>query len=87
MTAAEIDKGLRYFTSDLQTKFRLSDDISYRLLTNLFSSKEEDNKDVIIYIESQDGHNVEVTQSDLARLVLPKTGNGSWILMRHVPEL
>lgn len=78
MTAAEIDKGLRYFTSDLQTKFRLSDDISYRLLTNLFSSKEEDNKDVIIYIESQDGHNVEVTQSDLARLVLPKIRE--WIM-------
>lgn len=78
MSATEINKGLRYFIEDLQTKFRLSDDISYRLLTNLFSDKEEDNKDVIIYIESQDGHNVEITQRDLARLILPRIRE--WIM-------
>lgn len=78
MTVGEIDKGLRYFTEDLQTKFRLNDEISYRLLTNLFSDKEDENKDVIIYIESQGGRNIEITQKDLYRLVLPRIRE--WIM-------
>lgn len=78
MTAAEIDRGLQSFTEDLQAKYRLSDETAHRLLTNLFSERDEDNKDVIIYIESQDGKNVEITQKDLADLVLPKIRE--WIM-------
>lgn len=72
MTSAVMDKGLSWFSKDLKEKYHLSDETAYRLLTNLFSPKAEDNKEVIIYIESQDGKNVEITQKELADLVLPK---------------
>lgn len=72
MSVADIDKGYKWLIEPLKEKYHLSDEICYRLLQNVFSSKEEENSDVIIYIEQKDDLRVEISAKELAEVVLPR---------------
>lgn len=72
-----LDKGYQSFIQKLQEEYSLSDASAWRLLENLFDSREMDANDVVIYIEQQEDRRVEITKKQLAEAVLPKIR--SWI--------
>ncbi len=72
-----LDKGYHSFIQTLQEEYGLSDETAWRLLENLFESREMDTQDVVIYIEQQDDKRIEITSRQLADAVLPKIR--SWI--------
>ena len=72
MSVADLDKGYTWFIEPIKQKYQLSDEVCYRLLQNVFSSKEDENSDVIIYIEQQEDMRVQITASELANVVLPR---------------
>ncbi len=72
-----LDKGYHSFIQTLQEEYGLSDETAWRLLDNLFESREMDTQDVVIYIEQQDDKRIEITSRQLADAVLPKIR--SWI--------
>ncbi len=72
MNTASLEKGYSWFTSDLQEKYHLSDDICYRLLQNLFITDESKAKDIIIYIGQNEIDRVEITEKELVESCMPK---------------
>ena len=72
MSVADMDKGFSWFILPIKEKYQLSDDECYRLLQNVFSSNLDENSDVIIYIEQKEDMRVELTASELAKVVLPR---------------
>ena len=72
MNTASLEKGYSWFTSDLQEKYHLSDDICYRLLQNLFITDESKVKDIIIYIGQNEIDRVEITEKELVESCMPK---------------
>lgn len=72
MSVADVNKGFSWFIEPIKAKYQLSDEVSYRLLQNVFSSKEDENSDVIVYIEQKEDMRVEITASELAQAVLPR---------------
>lgn len=77
LSSMTLDEGYRSFVEELCRKENLSDATGWRLLENLFDSKEMDSSDVILYIEQQEDRRVEITAKELAKAVLPKIR--SWI--------
>ena len=83
MTCTTLDYGYLWFIEDIQRKYKLSDDVCYRLLQNIFSGQEDENSDVIVYIEQREDMRVEITANELAKACLPRksryviTGQGS----------
>lgn len=72
MSVAQIDKGFNWIIEPLKEKYNLSDEIGYRLLQNIFSSREEENSDVIVYIEQKEDDRVEISAEELAKVTLPR---------------
>ena len=72
MNTASLEKGYSWFTSDLQEKYHLSDDICYSLLQNLFITDESKAKDIIIYIGQNEIDRVEITEKELVESCMPK---------------
>lgn len=72
MSVAAIDKGFNWIIEPLKEKYGLSDDICYRLLQNIFSSKEDENSDVIVYIEQKEDVRIEISAQELAQVTLPR---------------
>ena len=72
MSVADIKKGYKWFISPIQEKYQLSDEVCYRLLENLFSSKEEENGDIVIFIEQKENVRVDLTAREVAEVVLPR---------------
>lgn len=72
-----LDRGYRSFIQGLREKYGLSETTCWRLLENLFDSREIDAKDVVIYIEQQEERRVEISQKELAEAILPNLR--SWI--------
>lgn len=77
VSVAVMDKGYSSFIKDLQQQYDLSDATAWRLLQNLFHSREMDAPGTVIYIEQQEDRRVEITARDLAASVLPALR--SWI--------
>lgn len=74
---AVVDRGYMQFIRPLQEEYGLSDATAWRLLENLFDTREVDAKEAVVYIEQQDDRRVEISAKDLAKSVLP--GIRSWI--------
>lgn len=74
---ASLDKGYRSFIADLQKKYSPTDAAAWRLLENLFESREVDARDTVIYIEQQENSRVEISAKELAQSLLPQIR--SWI--------
>lgn len=72
MTCTTLDYGYLWFIEDIQRKYKLSDDVCYRLLQNIFSGQEDENSDVIVYIEQREDMRVEITANELAKACLPR---------------
>lgn len=72
-----LGKGYHSFIQTLKEEYSLSDAAAWRLLENLFDSREMDASHVVIYIEQQEDRRVEITKKQLAEAVLPKIR--SWI--------
>ncbi len=72
-----LSKGYSSFIQSLKEEYSLSDAAAWRLLENLFDSREVDANEVVIYIEQQDDQRVEITKKQLAQAVLPQIR--SWI--------
>lgn len=72
-----LEKGYRSFIQSLREKYGLSEATCWRLLENLFDSREIDASDVVIYIEQQEERRVEISKKELAEAILPKVR--SWI--------
>lgn len=72
MSVADLEKGFGWLIEPLKEKYRLSSEICYRLLQNVFSGKEEENSDVIVYIEQKEENRVEISAKELAEVVLPR---------------
>lgn len=79
MSCATLNTGYGWFIEDLKKQYGLADDVCYRLLQNIFSSSEEENSDVIVYIEQQEERRVEIMANELAKACLPKMRK--WIAM------
>lgn len=77
VSAATMDKGYASFIRDLQQEYDLSDATAWRLLQNLFHSREMDAPETIVYIEQQEDRRVELSAKELAASVLPNLR--SWI--------
>lgn len=60
-----LEKGYHSFIDALQKKYGLSEDVSYRLLQNIFSSDPEKNLDFVIYIDQKDDQRIEITAHEL----------------------
>ncbi len=72
MSVARIDKGYGWIVEPLKEKYGLSNEICYRLLQNIFSSREEENSDVIVYIEQKEEKRIEISAAELAKATLPR---------------
>lgn len=70
--SAQIPDGYMSFIQTLQEKYGLDDEISFRLLQNLFSDREEDNPDSAIYIDQKEDERIEITARELYDTVLPE---------------
>ncbi len=60
-----VDEGYAHWYEELQRRFHLKDSACFRLLQNLFSADPQQNGDNVIYIESIDGQQVQVTAADV----------------------
>ena len=72
ISCANLENGYNSFVEDITKKYRLSDEVGYRLLQNIFSGNEDENSDVIVYIEQKEDMRVEITAKELANVCLPK---------------
>lgn len=72
ISCANLENGYNSFVEDIMKKYRLSDEVGYRLLQNIFSGNEDENSDVIVYIEQKEDMRVEITAKELANVCLPK---------------
>ena len=72
ISCANLENGYNSFVEDITKKYRLSDEVGYRLLQNIFSGNEDENSDVIVYIEQKEDMRVEITATELANVCLPK---------------
>lgn len=72
ISCANLENGYNSFIEDITKKYRLSDEVGYRLLQNIFSGNEDENSDVIVYIEQKEDMRVEITAKELANVCLPK---------------
>lgn len=72
MSCAKLEQGYNSFVEELMNKYHLSDEVGYRLLQNIFSSNEDENSDVIVYIEQKEDMRVEISAKELAKSCLPK---------------
>ncbi|MCF0245632.1 MAG: hypothetical protein HUJ55_02290 [Ileibacterium sp.] len=72
MAVSVLDQGFGSFVEELKEKYGFSDETAYRLLQNVFETKDENITDSIIYIEQQEDERVEITARELADIVLPK---------------
>lgn len=72
MNCATIEQGYNSFVQDITKKYQLSDEVGYRLLQNIFSGNEDENSDVIVYIEQKENMRVEISAKELANSCLPK---------------
>lgn len=72
MNCAILDKGYNSFVEEITKKYHLTDEVGYRLLQNIFSSNEDENSDVIVYIEQKEDMRVEISAKELAKECLPK---------------
>ena len=72
ISCANLENGYNSFVEDITKKYRLSDEVGYRLLQNIFSGNEDENSDVIVYIEQKEDMRVENTAKELANVCLPK---------------
>ena len=61
----QVDEGYAHWYETLQERFHLRDAACFRLLQNLFSADPQQNGDNVIYIESIDGQQVQVTAADV----------------------
>ncbi|MCF0259749.1 MAG: hypothetical protein HUJ54_07810 [Erysipelotrichaceae bacterium] len=77
MAVTVLSQGFGSFIEELKEKYRFSDETAYRLLQNVFETRNDKNSDSIIYIEQQDDQRIELTARNLADSVLPKIR--SWI--------
>lgn len=71
VSTAVMDRGYSSFTAGLQKQYGLSTQTCWRLLQNLFHSREMDAPKTIVYIEQQEDRRVEITARELAASVLP----------------
>lgn len=72
ISCANLENGYNSFVEDITKKYSLSDEVGYRLLQNIFSGNEDENSDVIVYIEQKEDMRVEITAKELANVCLPK---------------
>lgn len=72
VTSMVLNRGYNWFIEPLAYKYDLTDDIRYRLLQNLFTAKEEEAGDEVVYIEAKPDMRVEITAKELAESVLPR---------------
>ncbi len=72
ISCANLENGYNSFVEDITKKYHLSDEVGYRLLQNIFSGNEDENSDVIVYIEQKEDMRVEITAKELANVCLPK---------------
>jgi cell division protein FtsA len=76
-TSLTFEKGYESFTEELGKEHNLSQAVLWRLLQNLFYSREMDAQGNVIYIEQQEDRRVEISERELAAAILPKIR--SWI--------
>lgn len=72
MNVTSIPEGYDSFIKDLKEQYGLSNAVCYRLLQNIFSAKEEENGDTIVYIEQNGDERIEITAKELYEAVVPK---------------
>ena len=77
LNTTTLEEGYHSFTTDLQAKYHLSDEVCYRLLQNIFTANESEASDVICYIEQKEEMRVEITLQELTTSCLAKIR--SWI--------
>lgn len=72
ISCASIENGYSSFIEEIQNKYHLTDEVAFRLLQNIFSNDDDENSDVIVYIEQKEDMRVEITANELAKSCLPK---------------